>query len=1147
MKNREIYVHDPYTNELLNNGVAVVKDTASAEELRTLQYELSTFVCDGQYEKGLLRILESYLRNLDKPEQPAVWVSGFYGSGKSHLVKMLRALWVDTEFPDGATARGLARLPDSVSDALRELSTAGRRFGGLHAAAGTLGAGAGDHARLTVLGIVFRSVGLPEQYPLARFVMRLRDIGKLDAVREEVERQGKQWDSELRHLAASPVIAAALLEHDAGFGDTPAEVRETLRAQYPARTTDVSNEEMVTAIRDALAPTGEFPCTLLALDEVQQYINEVGDRTRVIQEIAETCRTRFGGRLLLVATGQSALTGTPQLQRLQDRFRVLVHLSDEDVDTVIRKIVLQKKPDAQDRIDTVLKTHGGEISRHLTESKIGPVPEDDRWLVADYPLLPTRRRFWERALRAIDQGGVQGQLRNQLKTVHEAVRATADAPLGTVVGTDFLFDQQAIPLLQTGALSQQVYNFIQEKKNGSDDDVLQARLLALIYLIGKLPRQGVGDLGIRAVPDTLADLLVTDLAEGSAPLRNRIPKLLEDLEAGGHLMKIDGEYRLQTAEGAEWERDYRARRNSCFANDAAIASDRAALLSKEATAQIGKLNLRQGETKTPRSYQLFFGAEFPKTDGYTIPIWIRDGWSDDEQTFMNDVRRAGNNDPTIFVWIPRRDGQDLISALVDCRAAQETLDARGIPSSQDGKDARASIENRKLDAERKLRDQILPDIFRQARVLLAGGEEVGGGSLQERIRIAAERSLVRLFPEFDEADDPRWSKVLERARNGDGGPLQAIGHHTETEKHPVAAKILTFVGPGKKGAEIQKHFTGSPYGWPSDAVDGALYALLATGHIRATFDHQPTQAGTLERRRIAAAEFRREHVVITTAQRIQLRKLLQAAGIAATPNREEAAVGLLFDRLRTLAREAGGDAPLPERPSTQHIEDLAARTGNDQLVALVEARETIEANLKAWQAAAVKAKQRTERWERLQRLLSHANALEGVDAIREQVEVIREKRQLLHDPDPTEPQADKLVQLLRSALQAAEREYRATFQRELAALEATQEWSRLEAAQQEQIRRSLGLLEAPSVKTGTIDDVLASLQAISLGDWRNRTDALPQRFQQARLEAAKLSAPKARPVPLPKATLHTGEELEEWLEKARSVLAKALEEGPVIV
>lgn len=1148
MTNREIYLHDPKTNELLNNGVAVVESTASPEELETLHYELSTFVCDGQYEAGLRRILESFIRNLDKPEQPTVWVSGFYGSGKSHLVKMLRALWVDTSFPDGSTARGLAKLPDSISDLLRELSTAGRRLGGLHAAAGTLGAGAGDHARRTVLEIVFRSVGLPRQYSVARFVMRLRDIGKLDAVRAAVEREGKSWDSELLHLTASPVIATALLDHETGFGESLAEVRETLRAQYPARDGDVSNDEMVTAIREALAPNGaEFPLTLIALDEVQQYIGSVIDRTRVIQEIAETCRTRFSGRLLLVATGQSALSDTAQLQRLQDRFRVLVHLSDEDVDTVIRKTVLLKRPDAQSRIEAVLKTHTGEISRHLTESKIGPRPEDEKWLVADYPLLPTRRRFWEKALVAIDQGGVQGQLRNQLKMVHEAARSTADAALGTVVGTDFLFDEQAIPLLQTGALSPQFHNLVERKKNGDVDDALQARLLALIYLIGKLPRQGAADLGVRAVPDTLADLLVTDLAEGSAPLRNRIPGLLERLVDEGHLMKIDGEYRLQTPEGAEWERDFRARVVTCRANESKISSDRAALLRGEVEKKIGKLNLRQGRTKTPREYLLHFGAEPPKTDDAKIPVWVRDGWSDDDQSFNSDARRAGNEDPTIFVWIPRRAAEGLNEALITLCAAQETLDARGVPSSQEGREARAAIENRRADVDRKLREEILPDIFAQARVVQAGGTELTGGSLHERIMAAAENSLVRLFPEFDEADDTRWVKALERARGGSGDPLQAIGHQAETEKHPVAAKVLAFIGAGKKGAEIQKHFTGSPYGWPSDAVDGAIYALLAAGHIRASLDHQPVEAGALERRRIAAAELRRENVVVTAAQRIALRKLLQTAGIPFTPNEEAAAVPALLARLRELAQEAGGEPPLPERPGTQHIEELAARSGNDQLVALAEARERLEQDLANWRAAGEKAKQRLERWSRLQLLLSHAEGMDGAVPVQEQIEAIREKRQLLHDPDPTEPQAEALVQLLRAALQEAEARYRTTFERELEALEATREWTVIEAAQREQIRRSLGLLEVPEVKTGTIEDVLGSLQAISLSEWRNRTDALPQRFQQARLEAARLSAPKARQVPLPKATLHSAEELKDWLERVESALEVALKEGPIII
>jgi hypothetical protein len=84
---------------------------------------LTNFVCDGQYQEGLNRILRTYLTNLDQTEQPGVWVSGFYGSGKSHLVKMLQYLWTDFAFPDGAKARGLTKSPQNVKDNLKELST----------------------------------------------------------------------------------------------------------------------------------------------------------------------------------------------------------------------------------------------------------------------------------------------------------------------------------------------------------------------------------------------------------------------------------------------------------------------------------------------------------------------------------------------------------------------------------------------------------------------------------------------------------------------------------------------------------------------------------------------------------------------------------------------------------------------------------------------------------------------------------------------------------------------------------------------------------------------------------------------------------------------------------------------------------------
>ena len=222
--------------------------------------------------------MESYVSNQGQTQQPAAWISGFFGSGKSHLAKMLRFLWTDYTFPEtmAATARGLARLPNDVIELLTEVSTVGRRGHGLHAAAGTLGAGAGDSVRLAVLGIVFKSTGLPESYPQARFCLWLKKNGFYDSVRDAVVAEGRDFRRELNDLYVSPLIARALLAADPHFASSERDARATLRAQFP-RPADVTTDDFVAALQDTLTASGGMPATAIILDEVQQYI---GDDTR---------------------------------------------------------------------------------------------------------------------------------------------------------------------------------------------------------------------------------------------------------------------------------------------------------------------------------------------------------------------------------------------------------------------------------------------------------------------------------------------------------------------------------------------------------------------------------------------------------------------------------------------------------------------------------------------------------------------------------------------------------------------------------------------------------------------------------------------------------------------------------------------------
>lgn len=112
------------------------------------------------------------------------------------------------------------------------------------------------------------------------------------------------------------------------------------------------------------------------LDEVQQYIGEDSQRSIDVQEAVEACSKNIGGKLLFIGTGQTAVTGTSNLKKLEGRFTIRVELSDADVDAVIRQVILAKKPEAKTPIEQIMQTNLGEISRHLAGTTIGHQQDD---------------------------------------------------------------------------------------------------------------------------------------------------------------------------------------------------------------------------------------------------------------------------------------------------------------------------------------------------------------------------------------------------------------------------------------------------------------------------------------------------------------------------------------------------------------------------------------------------------------------------------------------------------------------------------------------------------------------------------------------------------------------------------------------------
>jgi hypothetical protein len=866
-----------------------------------------------------------------------------------------------------------------------------------------------------------------------------------------------------------------------------------------------------------------------------------------VQEIAEHCCTNLDSRVLLVGTGQSALTSTANLGRLQARFTVKVPLSDADVEAVTRQTVLAKKPERiKDIKEKAIDPNQGEISRHLQGSRIASTLSDEPYYAPDYPLLPVRRRFWEKVLRNVDASGTTAQLRTQLKIVFDAAKETADYDLGKVVAGDFIYNEIATDLLNTGMLQREYHEIISELADKTPKGQLKSRLCTLIFLVSKLPRQAGADDRVRATAEMLADLLVEDLKSDGAKLRQEIPTVLKELVDAGKLMLVDSEYLLQTKEGANWNQDYSRRRSQILNDDGRLNDEREKLLRAALDDSLKSLNIAQGTSRQPRKLEIALSNTRPAQPDGSLVFWVRHGWAEQEKTVATDAQAAGNNSPMLFGFLPRTAHEELRQGLASMIAAKDTIENHGTPTTEEAIQAADAIKTRQRAAEQAVNNAIR-QVIADSKVFLGGGSEVTGLELVDRVEEAAQNALQRLFPQFGEADHSNWPQVLAGARGGNVGALQSVAYQGEVVQHPVCKQISEFIGAGKKGREIRENFRKAPFGWPQDAIDASLVILTLAGNLRCSVNGQPTEAKALNQAQIGNASFNVDIPPLSAMQKLDLKALFQKVGLTTQSGQESANAGSFLNKLAELADAAGGEPPQPEKPPTQGIRDLQALSGNAQLIKIHEQRADLERCVADWTLLQESIAKRLPRRERLKDLCDMAMALPEVQEICISMNAIESSRGLLSEPDSVPPLIQKLLNVLRQKLNALQASLDSAFEREQSRLGASDVWQKLSPEQRDELIQRFNLQKPAPVKVSTEEEIYFTLRENSLANRQNLVDALPQRFQCALEEATRLLMPKAVRVSLPAATISNEQELEAWVGEVRSRVSEQLKKGPVIL
>lgn len=1141
--NNNLFVRPPLSFEIPNDGVTNVDRPEDSNQWDVLKYELESFVCEGEYEHGLQRILASYTGHRNRTTQPAVWVSGFYGSGKSHLVRVLQHLWADTKFPNGATARGLTNVPQGIQDQLTELTTLGRRDGAAPwAAAGALDR-SGDTLNAVFLSIVLGAAGLPTRVAPAQVALWLAGEGHLDAVRDHVTSNGGDLVEELAEYNLSKLLANAVLASDPDFAASARDVRAALRSQFPPDTRSFSTDETIALLKKILeyVGDGQIPPSLIVLDEVQQYISGDGGRAMEVQNLVESVSREMNGRVLLVATGQQELTADSTLQKIQDRFTVKVVLKNQDVDAVVRRVLLSKEPARKPGLDSTLSSVAGQISRQLIGSKIQHTAADDKDLAEDYPLLPVRRRFWESVLRQADAGRA-GQLRSQLRIVHEANRKVAPKALGTVVGADFLYSQKNEDLNGAGLLLKETQTLIHEQ---GQKEALRGRILGLIHLIALLPTSGHGDIGVRATADHLVDLLIEDLAHDGDRLRQQVPAVLEALAEEGILQQDGEEFRLQSKAGREWDEAFR--RHHAQVTESEMSTERDSLLLAEISRAL-PATIQQGRAKESRKLSLHADASLPP-QSEAIPVWLRSEWDEGitAKQFDEAARSLGVDSPIVLVHLPRLQAPAFAAAVRNKIAAQRVIDQQGIPQDDEGKQARSAMQTR-LDRATDQVNAHVRDVISRASVLLGGETAPNGMTLRELIEAGAQDAASRLFPRFSEADDNRWPQVIARVRSGSAADaLKAVQHDANPDQHRVVKEVLSHVGPaGTSANDVEKAVTSPPLGWPRDALMASLGVLLDTGVIRATLNgSDASTADVLKQTRLGNVQLRREVSVLKPVEKIQARQLLSNLGFPTDndglASAAEQAVKSLVDR----AKGVSGPAPLPDITVPSDIQVIVSASGNDRVHALLAAQTDLTNFNDQLGDLERRLRIRMPSLDLALSLAASAEELAPASAARDRLDALTASRDLLADADPVAPIVMDLADALRDAIHqsaVALRDARATA---VASLEQQAAWTALDEAQREALLTEHHLVAQPEPSLADPSAVLTVAQARPLQGWTAELDAIPQRVSRALEAAIHLTTPAAKTttVRVTTASLSNASEVERYIETLRTQLLDALRGG----
>ena len=348
------------------NGVVKVNQ----DERSILEQELNEYVITRELKRHIITLFNNYNESFTQmTEDIGVWISGFFGSGKSHLLKMLSYLLAN-KVVNGVQAVELFRekfADDPATFMLIDQATRVKTDTILFNIDIEGSINKDNTAVLRVFAKMFYNyLGFyGEELKIAKLEQFIDKRGKTEEFRRVFEeKNGAPWLETRSAFAFFEDDIVPTLQEVLGMSEQAA--RNWFNG---TETAEMSIAQLVSEIKEYVDSKPNDFRLLFMVDEVGQYIGADTSLLTNLQSIVEEIGTKCMGKVWVFCTGQEAIdeiikTRTDEFSRIQARFRTRLSLSSSSVDEVIQKRILLKTDKAEKELEMVY-TNNEAVLRNL--------------------------------------------------------------------------------------------------------------------------------------------------------------------------------------------------------------------------------------------------------------------------------------------------------------------------------------------------------------------------------------------------------------------------------------------------------------------------------------------------------------------------------------------------------------------------------------------------------------------------------------------------------------------------------------------------------------------------------------------------------------------------------------------------------------